>query len=422
MTPSRSAGGRTAGVGLLAVLPLLWGCTEDPLTAVDPDEAPGPRTETREVRLDVESLPVWRDTSVSGFALPGDGGFLLLATREELQARTLARFSEIPDSVSLFGDTLFMPVDSFANVSLFVRMDTVASTFPPFPFTLRAHVLQRPFDARSVTWAEAASGEPWTTPGGDLGPVLGSFVVEEIRDTLSLTFEVPEDSLLKAWRASDGEPGIALRVEESGARIRFTSLVLDFDALAEDVANPFSRAQTPSPGSFIFTPPQPQPGLRLRVGGLPAWRYYLEFRLPESVDGIVLRDAVVSHAELVFHPLEPPPDPFVPSSSLAAQGIQLLGDPFELGPRTPIGGGGSSLILRPDSLLAGKPLRLDVTDPVSSRLRGDDPSAPIRIGIRGTPDGQRLGFWEFGSVEHRDPALRPVILLVLSPPPSFGVP
>lgn len=407
--------------GVAVALPILWACTEDPLTGVDPDDAPGPSVETREAQLDVTALPAWRDTSVSGFALPGDAGFLLVATEEEIEARTLARFA-VPDSVTQFADTLFVPIESYANASLFMRMDTVRSVFPSFPFTLSVHALERPFEAAGATWTEAAEGEPWTVPGGDLGARLASFTVEEPRDTLRMTLDVPVDSLLAAWAESGGEPGLAIRVEEPGARIRLSTILLEFEARIEGVEAPFPQSRAPAPGVFIYTPAQPPPTGQLRVGGLPAWRSYFEFRLPQTVEGLLVRDAVVSHAELVFRPLEPPPGPFALGASLTGQGVQLLGDPFQLGAKTPIGSGGAFQSLNPDSLMNGKPLRLDVTDPVNVRIRGDDPSAPIRIGFRGSPDGQSLGFWEFGSAEHVNPALRPTLLLILSAPPSFEVP
>lgn len=415
---------RRTAAGLLAVAPGLWACTEEPLTAVDADDAPGPGIETREARIEVAELPVWRDTTLTGFANPGQAGFFLAATEEGLRARTLLRFSAVADSVSLFGDTLFTPVDSFANASLFVRMDTTSrSTFPPLPFTLRLHALERGFEASSATWTRASEGQPWTTPGGDLGPELASFVVEEVSDTLSFRFDVPEDSLLEAWRRSDGGPGVALSVAEGGARIRFTTVALVYDAFGEDIETPFPFSQSPSPGVFIYEPEQPDADLQLRIGGLPAWRYYLVFQLPELLDGTALRNVAVSHAELVFHPLEAPPGPFRPGSSLTAQGIQLLGDPFELGAKTPIGGAGQVVVtLDPDSLAAGRPIRLDVTTLVVDRLTAGQPSVLLRLGLRGTPDAQDLGFWDFASVEHPERARRPELLVVYSPPPSFGVP
>lgn len=419
------AGSRRSGaVGLLTVPLFLSACTESPLSPAGPETAPGAGIETREARLEIAALPEWRDTTFAGFALPGDAGFFLAGTAEKLRARTLLRFSEVPDSVTLFADTLFMPVDSFANASLLLRVDTTSrSVFPPLPFTLELHALERPFDAATATWTQAAEGQPWTNPGGDLGPELATFTVEEITDSPSFTFAAVEDSLLTAWSGSAGQPGVAITVAESGARIRIASALLSYDAFAEDLETPFSFTQSPTPGVFIYEPEQPPPGVRLRIGGLPAWRYYVAFQLPELIEGAPLRNVAVSHAELVFHPLEPPQDPFLPTSSLVGQGIGLLGDPFELGPKTPIGGAGQAfLTLDPDSLAAGRPIRLDITSPVAERITTGQASDPIRIGIRGTPDAQALGFWDFGSVEHPLPERRPELVIVFSPPPGFGVP
>ncbi|MFQ5678810.1 MAG: hypothetical protein ACE5HP_05060 [Gemmatimonadota bacterium] len=407
-------------LSLLLVLAGLTACTESPLTEVDPEKAPGATSPTREVLLSTFQLPEWRDTSFVGFALPGEGGTVVVSGSGELQSRLLGRFSTIPDSVFIFADTMNVAVDSFLNASVQVRMDTTAATFPEPPFTLRLFTLSRSFDELSVTWTEAAAGVPWTTPGGDLDVELGSAVVEERTDTVTLALQVAGDSLLDAWRETDGEPGVALLAEGTSVPLRVRQMTVRFDVQPEGDRNTVLRNLAPVPSPFIYDPAQPEVGSSLRTLGLPAWRFYVVFRLPETLGGIPLRDATINHARLVFRPLGAPPASFVPSQALVARGVQLLGDPFQQGPKTPIGPVlPGFIVLDPDSLAVGRPLEVDVTTLVSEQALSDDPPSSIRIAIRGQPDAQDFGFWDFGSAEHPNPLARPQLLVILTPPPSF---
>lgn len=422
--PGGSRGGRAlAGLVATVALPGLWGCTERPLTEVDPESVPGPAVETREVLFPAEELPEWRDTSLAGFALPGDAGFFVLATETEFRSRIVGRFLNLPDSLIPPQDSVRVAVESFQDVSVRVRMD-LESVFPPFPFRLRLFALARGFDGFGVSWAEAAPGEPWMAPGGDLGVELGSAVVEEATDTVAVEATgVNPDSLLKAWRSADGEPGFLLLVDEPGAGIRVTEILLRFRAELEDGRDSGPRNFIPQFTRFIFDPPQPEPGAGLRAGGLPAWRIYLVFTPPSTVGEIPLRGSTVNLAELVFHPLAPPPDVFVPDRPLAVRGVELLGDPFQQGAKTPVGSPVALFVpLDPDSLAAGRPLRVDVTRLLAEQAASGGPPARISFGVRADPDAQGFGFWEFGSVEHPDPGLRPELRIIVSPPPLFQVP
>lgn len=417
-------GGRGASALLVAcALPGTWACTERPLTEVDPENVPGPTVETREVVLRVEELPEWRDTSVAGFALPGDAGFFLLATEPDFQSRIVGRFLNLPDSLVPPGDSVQVAVESFREVSVRVRMDP-ESVFPSSPFRLRLFALGRDYDGFGVSWDEAAPGEPWTTPGGDLGVELGSAVVEEPTDTVAVEVTgADQDSLLKAWRSADGEPGFLLLVDEPDASIQVTEILLRFRAELEDGRDSGLRNFIPQFTRFIYDPPQPALGSRLRAGGLPAWRIYLAFTLPSTVGGIPLRNSTVNLAQLVFHPLAPPPAAFVPERPLAVRGIELLGDPFQQGAKTPVGSPTPLFVaLDPDSLAAGRPLSVDVTELVAEQAAAEGPPARISMGVRADPDAQGLGFWEFGSVEHPDPGRRPELRIILTPAPRFQVP
>lgn len=420
----------------LVFLPLclaaLSACTETPITDVDPEKAPGSTVPTKDVLLGTFQLPVWRDTSLMGFALPDEASFFLLSGTDEFQARALGRFPTIPDSIFIFADSMNVAVDSFLNAFLQVTMDTTASTFPEPPFTLHLFELTRGFDGLLATWTEASPDVPWTTPGGDLGIELGSTVVVERIDTTSIELPAPSDSLLKAWREAGGEPGLVLSMEVpprpvglggTPRPLRVTDVRLGFDVQPEGDRNTLIRRLQFQPGTFIFNPPQPEAGSALRAAGLPAWRFYLEFQLPDTLAGVPLKKSTVNQATLIFRPLTAPPERFVPSQPLLARALEVLGDPFEQGPKTPVGALlPQFLVLDPDSLSMGISLRVDITSLVVRQALSDDPLAPIRIAIRGQPDAQDFGFWDFGSAEAPNPLAQPQVLIVLTPPPTFKVP
>lgn len=404
---------------LTACLAAVLACTEHPLTNVDPGTAPGSGTETFELLIPVTDLPFWRDTTYSGFALPSTSPFLVVSNDPALQARSLVRFN-VPDTIRTFADTL--PADRFESADFRVQLDTLRSEFGGFPVTLRLAQLGRGFDVDSASWDHAAPGVPWSVPGGDLGVTVASTEIAAAGDSVILEPALPVDSLLKAWQDSDGEPGLALVVEGPGARLRVQQVVLRFEVVLEGREVPISQSLAPNPSTFITDPALPPTGTALRLGGLPAARMYVAFRLPSNVAGISLENATVNYAELIFHPLAAPPAPFSLERPIAARPVPLLADPFDLGPKTPIGASPSgSRALAPDSLATGRPVPIDVTTLVATAVRSGDAGLEIRLGLRADPDAQTLGFWEFGSIESAA-AVRPQLLLIVSPSPEFDVP
>lgn len=391
-------------------------CTEDPL-AVPGDSAPGASSETRDVSVDVADIAGWRDTTYTGFALPTNAGFTVVAQGGALRARTFGRLN-VPDTVRTFADTL--PAESYDSLVVRISVDTLRSELDQFPVTLRLVSLTHGFSLDSVTWTQARPGEPWATPGGDLGVVIGSAQITELGDSVAIEPSVSTDSLLKAWRDSDGEPGFVLLAEGPPARIQLTAIRFEYRATLEGREAPVTQTQLVSMRTFATDPPLPPTGTALRIGGLPSARFYLEFVLPDTVEQVPLARATINYAELVFQPLDPPTPPFGLERTATARQVRLLSDPFEFGPKTPVGAAPVSFAsLDPDSLATGKPVRLNVTSIVAAAVR--DSSGLIRLGLRPEPDAQTLGFWEFGSIESV-PALRPRLRIILTPPAEFELP
>lgn len=414
---------RARGAGVLAgvLLLALTACTEDALTGIDPDSAPGDAAETIEIELPASALPMWRDTSYLGYALPTTSGVRLVARTTDLRARILARFATIPDS--LFIEEERIEIERFEAGRLRLIVDTLASAVPEPGARLSAYSLTRPFASREASWMEAAQGEPWTTAGGDLGALFGTFDVESVsEDTLFLPLAGDTDSLLTAWRASGGDPGLALLTETDGARFTVRQVVLEFDAkpVGRDTLIETLRAATPS--TFIFDPETPPPGGALRIGGLPASRAYLSFRLPESTDGVDLRGARINRATLLLTSIGTPPEPFATSDTLFASVFNLLQDPFEVGPKTPVGVNlGNSVEILPEEMAAGGEVALPVTGLVGSWAAAE-PEAVIdlHLGVQLLPEGGGLAFWEFADVA--DPARAPRLRILVTPATRFDLP
>ncbi len=403
-------------------------CTEDPILAVDSESAPGVSTPTIEIVLEAGELPSWRDTTYWGFVLPSSAAFSLSSDREDLQARPLGRFSTIPDSV--FVDTARVAIDSFTSAAIRVSVDTLRSLIPDGGVELAAWSLSRSFEADEATWLNAREGEPWSTPGGDLETLLGadslSFDVDslaELPDSVLVRLDGNVDSLLTAWRETEGERGFALVLTGPGGEIRINTISLVAEAVPEGIDTVVTVLRGVIPSTFIFDPLTPEPTTRLRLAGLPAARYYLEFELPDSLGFIPLRGATINRAALEFRPTAAPADPFALDANIGAQAVRLLADPFVFGEKTPIGATlGDLEFLRPDSLASGSVMQYDITSLIRVWTQAPADSIPfLRVGIIPLPENRQLGFWEFFSDEDA-PGLRPVVRLLFTPNPSFLLP
>ena len=429
----RTAGARALIAGLLAAAASAPACTEDALTG------PGPSgdgaAETVEVTISPDEFALWRDTTYSSFALPLDADFLVAADPQdstELHARALLRYEIVPDSVEI--DSVDVAIDSFVSAELRLALDTARSRVPDPGVRLRLFGLARPYTPTEVTWEQAADGEPWSSPGGDLAGELGSLDLQGAADSvLAETLALPiredaVDSLLAAWRDGDGGAGAALLVEGPGARLRLIQADLRFEVRPEGRDTTVARTAVTflagGPSTFVHDPPLPPTGTDLRLGGLPSSRAYLSFVPPDSADGVGLRGATINRADLLFRPTAPPSPPFRLDFPVSMDAMELIADPFELGARTPIGPSLTTQVttaVDPDSLAEGRPLRVEITPQMGEWAAKPDSFGVFRLGLRLRPDGQTVNFWEFGSGASA-PEVRPVLRLIVTPPSGFDLP
>lgn len=396
-------------------------CTEDALVGVDPDSPPGQAAETVQLQIGAAALPLWLDTTFIGFAVPSTSGLQILSTGGALDARVLGRIETIPDS--LFVDTLRLAVSEYETAVLRLVIDTLSTFVLPDSGTdIRMHALSRDFEAREASWTEARAGEPWVTAGGDLGELLGSVHIDSLQDTLLVPISADVDSLLAAWRDSEGEPGYILSASADGSMLTFSSQALLFDVLAETQDTTIEVLRGPQTQTFIFEPAAPDPGGALRIGGLPAARAYMRFELPDSLDGVPLRGARINRASLFLRSAGSPAPPFASTDTTFASIFELLADPFDQGAKTPIGSNlGTLVLLDPEILDTGEEQEFNITRLIQGWASANpDSVGDLRFGIRMQPEGAAVGFWEFGQLG--DVGSEPRLELLVTPPTEFDVP
>jgi len=411
---------------LASVILVVGSCTEDSLVGVDPDTVPGQSQETLELSVNVSDLPMWMDTTYVGFAVPSNSGIKIVADDSPFAARLMGRFTTLPDSI--FVDTSRVVIESMEEARFRIVVDSLSGSVVPVSGTeLLIHALNRGFDEREATWTEARNGEPWSTPGGDLGELLGSLFLDSLvhtslQDTLFVPVIVDTDSLLSAWRSADGETGYVLSTVVDGTSLIIRSLALVFDVQAAGQDTLIQVIRGPNPSTFIFEPETPEPTNALRLGGLPAARSYLHFVLPETLDGVPLRGSRINRAALILRSLGTPPAPFAGTDTVFAGLIGLLADPFELGEKTPVGVSfGDFIELDSENLAAGGEQEINITSLIQLWAAASPDSMPdLNLGIKALLEGENITFWEFG--DGNDPANEPRIELLVTPPTRFDVP
>lgn len=409
-----------------AALAPLYGCTEEGLTGVEGEEPPGQAADAVSVTLAADELPLWRDTTFAGFATARDVPFVVAADQPPLESRALFTIGDVPDSIG------GQAVDSTGDMFVRVVADTARSAFSGDSATLELFSLGRDFVEDEVTWERASEGTPWDSAGGDLEDRMGErdfrFDADAdslASDTLRVPFSGDADSLVTSWQEAGGVPPLALLVRGEGNRVVIRDLALELQGRSADMDSLQQIDADASAAAFIHDPDLPDAGRNLRAGGLPSSRFYFVFRPPDSVGGVPIRGARVNRAEIVFHPVSDPGGAFRPPVVLSSLVTNLLADPFRFGARTPIGdavGDRRVTALDPDSLAAGRPLRVRVTDLLQSWANAPpDSIEEFRLGVRPVPDGQDLGFWDFGSVESGE-GVRPQLRILITPPTDFTLP
>lgn len=443
-------------VGLMAAAAA---CDEETPTSIGGSLLPGPPVETFEVVLDPSDYLV-SDTSFSGYVGVAQAvvayDYLIIANDFEgaLNARALAEFGNIPDSITVVDTAGTQRTDTlpeYIGGELLILVDTTQTT--PAPVTVQAFRATQSWNAASANWTTRTdTGDvelPWSEPGGSPGVLAGTGTW-----TVSDTLRIPIDAeTIEAWRDTTNVAGVVL-VSAPGTRLRTArnasgeiGLELRVDAQSS-IADTVVTSTVPSANRiFIFDPPVPRDAAGIRVAGAPSWRAFVQFR--ESFDTLTvpcppdfgapgcrlpLSDASISYAALLLEPMPPPPG-FTPEGELQLGASLLLVDPLIPIERSPIG---SAVGLMPEALPASRfvdpadgPVELMITSFVSALTRDSAdittrPSPNIALfeasGLVGTggqigafqsTEGLTFGFATFAS--------RPRLRLLLTVPGDLGL-
>jgi hypothetical protein len=292
-----------------------------------------------------------------GYTTRNDADFRLVARRFDgvLDAHTLARFTNFPDSV------MYPAVEGPSHTDLDFTyvggriFTTVIDTFTvaPDPVDIELWTLTQGWEPGGVSW-ELAVDEPdgaripWQVPGGTRGELLSRFSwsasdTTAARDSVSL--EVDGETIA---RMATGElAGFAVALGSDGSRMQVTPLRLEVDIVPTSRADTIlTRTISRDADTFIFSPEPPRPAGVLRVGGVESARTVLRLRLdravptcpqPEQVPDcprVPLREVTLNAIRLELEPL-PVPDGYRPVRQMLV-GIRQVLEP-ELGRRAPLG-------------------------------------------------------------------------------------
>lgn len=324
--------------GLVLVLTtLLAGCGEESPTEVGGSLLPGQIVRTFEVVLDPAAFLV-RDTSFSGYTRTAQANYFVLANGFEntWHARGLVRFL-IPSSITVLDSAGVSRVDTlprFFAGRIVVLVDSLPDTFTPV--TVEAHRATQSWDRGSTGWTlRVDSGGvqlPWAQAGGSPGVRIGTGSYVAGRDTVAGVDSVviPVDSqTIAAWRdTANNVPGAVVTLATAGTRLRVSQALT---LLAE--ARSSIRADTvvtvtvgQSDPIFIANPSPPEAALQPRMGGVPSWRTFVQFRerldtvtvpCPDRPAGCRIRldSTAISYAALLLKPARPPAG-FLPEDSV----------------------------------------------------------------------------------------------------------
>jgi len=407
----------------------LAGCGEEGPVGLDglvPDDV----VQTVEIVLDADVF-IEKDTTLGGYSRPALAGYVVIADAYggALDANALTRFRLPPSSINYVdteGATKQDTMPTLIGGRVIARIDTTLAR-PSGPVQVALYRTTEEWDPISAGWEMRVDTPgvriPWTEPGGTRGELVDVATLEPDAD--SLVFQV-DSVTINLWAdTTDAGRGALFVGETPGTQLRLSSLRLHFDA------RPSARPDTvvtdsvaPTRTTFIYTP-APRPDGTLLIGGIPAWRSFLQ--LKERLDTLVLTgpggeeirlgDATLNYAALLLHPVEPQAG-FAPTDSVrlnvraALGGGQIplarapLGDPF-----------GPTVTLSPAVASSpGAPIELPISRALAILTSAGDGAGIERptLVLIGEVEGDQLGVATFGATMAgaRAPQLRLIVSTV----------
>ena len=230
-----------------------------------------------------------------GYGSPATLGQGVLALQYEgtLDARTLIRFADYPDTVAARDSTGATRPDfdpTYVGGRLVAIFDTAASTNGETAVGMILGRTEVEWDLRTASWDFSVDTindqQAWPEPGG--GPVT---VVDTATWDPTFADSVVfflDSATVAAWSdPTDFAAGARLELLDAGHRVGVRGARLWLHARPS--INPDTIVEVPSPSSgatFIYTPNVPPPPAGIRVGGAPSWRTLLDVTVPKVLDSI----------------------------------------------------------------------------------------------------------------------------------------
>lgn len=420
-------------LGAIALVMMAAACGDEGPTTVGGDLI-GRGIRTFEVVLEGSEF-LQEDSTFGGLAALRDIPQRLVAEDFEgvLDAHTLVRVRK-PVTVT-YADTAggTPQTDSIvavlgARAVLVVDSITVAGA----PVDVQALTLTEDWDRPSVDWTTrvdtADVTEPWTTPGGTTGTLLGEAQLTAALDTLVIELDSAAAAVM--FDSAQAFRGFMLRSVTADSRLRIRSIGFEFDVV------PTGKPDTVVPGGGVVTSvtildpvAAPAPATQLRTGGVPIWRTLLHFKdlsdivVDCSVEAgeicqVPLTETSISLAAVLLQPVPggehrlEVPIRLQAQAVLEAEGIPLIRSPLS----SALGEMVDSLSVEQFTSVPGSTDRIAL--PVTDYLRRIlNPAAEegsfLWLAVTPTTEGSSIGFATFASLESANP---PRLRLVLSLP------
>jgi len=422
---------------------VLGGCGEEAPTSADLSLLPA---EPVTVEIEVPWDEFGGDLSVQGgYGARGSSGSAIVARAYAgtLDANTLVRFGAYPLAASVRDTTGTLRTDtdlSFYGGYLVAFVDTLSSTTAG-PVTLGAGALQTAWH-RSATWEFAVDTlgdrQAWPEPGGGpVAPLSTAVWSRSLGDSVMLSLDSAQ---VDAWSdATDPARGARIELLTEGHRLRLVGV--GFRVQARSSINPDTALVLPvvsEDGTFIYNPEPPATTEGLRVGGVPAWRSYMDVNVPNTLTGppeicdvvqcpFTLGPGQVSYASLILT-TRPTEDAYQPSNSIPLDARPVLSK--ETLPKAPLGTSlltnGLALGLAPALFAPGGSATVEVPITIFARasLSGPDPSGrlpPKTVALLSAPEPWSFTYASFYGPDAVDEAVRPVLKLVVTVAPPLEV-
>lgn len=336
---------RRTALALAAPLAIATACSDNLPTLTDADRIP-PNLQPVTIEYILAAADVLASSLTARGATTAENSDDLVVALDfdgALDARVLARFEAIPDSI---------PFETSAETDIIHRGGQVRTIIPDTlsasanELVLSLWTVAEPWDS-TTTWTEAVSrpeSRPWAEVGGTRGQLLATTTwrrADTTADADSLVWLISPTSM-QAF-PPDSTPSFLVTMETPDARVEIAPLTFVFSySPAADPDTTLTRTVPSIKQRFIYSEPEPAPPDLLRAGGVTSDRGLLQLAIPEVLPGcptgsclpVPIDEVVLNRVDLILEPV-PVTQGFRPLAPIPLRVRRLL-EP-ELGAQAPLG-------------------------------------------------------------------------------------